>query len=812
MGLFSSSSKTYVSSVTYPLGDDDPAKRVDFAKYVVLNSILQDVNISRSLTSAYMGGGGMNLKRTFNYARDKYTQGLPEGGMLYAESPDRTVVTNILETLEPGAQVYLSTATVAIADFTFWAERYLAQTYGYDRTTLTFTQPPDGVAATAVVSYDVERTGAIRILFMNPNNTSKILTYYPKDLQSQALYLHSVYQIVRNFPTEVTTTTRPSEAGDTAGVTTTNVLVERASEIQQTITKTTITISGGNTTTEVEKKVSSMSRPKYFLYRLGSGTYPTLDALRNTTGPGSITSPFYPAIPLRIDNVDYTSAAYSSKPLYETSEALLKQMGVSLGDIATNLMSNASINEIDFAFIQFGVALNSRTPECKKYIYEFLEMLSSLTAFSKAEFDAWETAHVMTIANMQADGGDPAAAGTQVPTDFGGSTGGIDDYGFGSPPTNILKIFDPSFGERTKALDIFLQWQWIDTTQHAGVISATAKPGDVLVGTSGSADLMELLGGMVLDKSIFFAVRQIDEGTYEKITISGLTHTNNVYKDKQVIITAFDAMNVATEEGFILPLSRQVLDVMSMKDVTQMSYDCMHLVLNSYQVVKKKWYQTGIFKVLLIIVAIVLTVLAVAVPSPASAAFIKTAAGIVSILGVSGLVAVFILATVTVVAGMVLTKVLTPVFINAFGEKWGRVLAVIAVALTMNYASTGKLLGNLLTTPLTATKLIQGSISVTNLYSQYLTGSMIELDVNGKMKVMQEDYDKRMDEIQKLSDELLGSTALIDIQGFLDKNEYQESPLVFLSRTLMTGSDVAEITFGQISGMAEVGLQLPNTG
>lgn len=801
MGLFSGSSKTYVSTVTYPLGNEKLEDRVDFAQYTVLNALLQGTDIAPTLTNGYLGGGGMKFRSAYRYARDHYAQGLPSSGMLYCASPDRETVVEILESRADG-RVYLNTAVLTLADFTFWAERYLAETYGYDRLSETFTRPPDGVAANAAVTYDIERSGAIRILLMNPDGFSTELTYYPKDLASGQLYLHSVYQIVRDFPTELTEESHPTVGGEVSGSSTAVNTVQRTNEIQETTTVTTTVVLAGTTTVTIAKTVRTMSRPKYFLYRVGAGTYPAIDAWRSNST--IVSSPFFPSVPLRVDNVDYTSEARQSTKLYKTSKKLLHTAGVDFEDIAEKLKDNKDIKEIDFAFIQFGVALNTELPEGQKYVYRFFEMIANLSAVSRAQNDAWEAEQANVPTEMEAAAGDPEEAGVRVPPT------GFSSSGYSSPPTNRLQIKDPDFGQTTAALNISLEWQWAETTQHSGTVKEGAKPGDCTVAVSGTVHQLPLMGGMVLDKSVIYACRQIDEDTYEKITISGLTFTNHVYKDKTVIITAYDAMTKADEEGFVLPLSYEIFREMGMRDSTQLSFECMHLVLNCYKVVKKKWYQTGIFKILLVIVAIVLTVIF----PPAGLAGLSAAIGTALGLAAGSLLATILAATVTVLSGMLLMKILTPLAIQVFGEKWGRVIAVVATIVTMNWATTGNLLGSFANAQLNAVTVINSTSAVMNLYGAYNQGVIAELDIPGTSKKLQEEYDTKMEEIERLTREFLKpGSDLIDIQGYIRATELMmERPGDFLARTLITGSDVVAITMGQIENFVDVGLQLPNTG
>ncbi len=810
-------SKTYVSTVTYPLGNDEEDERIDLVQQTVLNAVLQSQNVAEKLTDSFLTGGASKLRRAYAYARDKYTQGLPSANTLYLGSPDQAVILDVLMARESADEIYLTTAVVQPADYAFWAERWLTEKYGYDRFRGLFAYPPNGVDPEADVSYDIENDGTIRVLLMNPDNSSVILSYRPRDLQSHALYLHVVYQVLRNYPDEISRTTRSTELGDTPGLQSNTVTTtEIPLGLRETETKVEFEIEGGQTTVVTTVRARSMSRPQYFMYRVGAGDFPQFD---DWVQPGSdLASPYFPAVPLRIDNVDILTAANEKKPLYQTSEKLLKIVGVGLEDLGDKLRTNKNIKEIDYAFLQFGVALNSKTPECKAYIFRFMEMLQSHSAVSSADFAAWEAAHAQTTVAMGAvqsesssDPEDPGGLPVRQLIQAAQAAGG--QVGYNSPPTNILRLRDPDMNQRTWALDIMLKWRRIDKTQHSGVIFPGAKAGDCKVGTNGTSTSIVMFNNMVIDNSEFWASRQIDEDTYETITVGGLVFINNVYKDKTVEITAYDAMHKKDEEGFVLPLHTGILKQLGVKRTNQLFYDCTHLVLNCYQVVKKKWYQKGLFKIIVIIVAIIIAVVSWGTASSVSTGMVGTVMGGLAAVGITGILA-FIIANLLIGAAIsILLRILTPVLTQIFGEKWGRVIGAVLAIVASNYAGGGTL-SSAFEGGLTAVNVINAATAVLNIASAYVQGAMAELNPAKQLEDMRKDYEEGMDKVKELQKELnLGDNSnLIDIQGFIEAAaRIMEDPTTFFNRTLMTGADICDITLGQVENFCDVGLLLPNT-
>ena len=99
--------------------------------------------------------------------------------------------------------------------------------------------------------------------------------------------------------------------------------------------------------------------------------------------------------------------------------------------------------------------------------------------------------------------------------------------------------------------------------------------------------------------------------------------------------------------------------------------------------------------------------------------------------------------------------------------------------------------------------------SVSNAYTKWL-----QVDTNMMMTELtnvQENYSEEMEKISEMTDELLGMTdGVIDPMMFTDASEYfGESQDAFLSRTLLTGDDIVELTHAMIDNFTEISLELP---
>jgi hypothetical protein len=766
MGLFSSKKKVYVSSVAYNLAGDEE-DRVDFVKYTVLNSMMQNQSVSDGVVNGILGGTGMKIKGVHRYARDEYTYGVPNSNMQATGSVDAAVLIPVLEAANPGKSISLLTSYIAPADYEFFAEQYLAETYGYDRISGEFDSPPAGADVDATVSYDFN-AGVVTFILMNADTSTVSFTHALTGFQSGRMYVHASYRTVEDLAPTDDTTTRPAEVGETDSVTTETLITTIVDEVHTKVTTTTITVVAGTATVQVHVEESIASRSLYYTYLLGSGVEPTLDALLSEE---SASVPYYPAIPLRVKGVDMCDEAHQSTELYQTSKKLLKRIGVKLDDLADKINENEDIDDVDFAFIVFGVPLVTQTPAGKRYLWDFFSYLDGISAVTQSQFDDWDSS--------------PDKAST-------------------APATNTLQIYDSE--NRANNYDVKIQWQYIKKSVLSGAIHSAAKIGDVDTSMGGASQFgLEQSSGytdMMVDSSIFYLRKQIAENTYEVLEVSGLVWQNFIYDGKAVELTAHEAFNNEDEDvgtGFIIPLNRDIFRAMGGRWMTQLGAESTMLVFNCYQVVKQKWYQTGIFKVLLIVVAIVITVLF----PPSGGIFAGVVSGLASI-GVTGLLATIIAATVTVLGTMVVMNLLTPTLIKVFGEEWGRVLAVVASiaaggAFNLNVTNLASI---------TAKDLVLAVDAVSKLYSAYAQGRGVEIAAD--LTEAQKDYDTESERIEDLMRELSGGPRTLDIEGYINAAEtyVPEGMGTFLSRTLLTGSQIADLTNGMISEFASMGMDL----
>ena len=109
--------------------------------------------------------------------------------------------------------------------------------------------------------------------------------------------------------------------------------------------------------------------------------------------------------------------------------------------------------------------------------------------------------------------------------------------------------------------------------------------------------------------------------------------------------------------------------------------------------------------------------------------------------------------------------------------------------------------------------MIQATTAILQAYGHY--NQMKTLGVYKDIGNLQAEYEKKFKELEEMTEKMLGTnTDLLDIQAMTDATyRHHFEPMdTFLTRTLITGNDVCEITNGQIENFAGIGLQLPTIG
>lgn len=784
MSLFSTKKKVYVSSTVYKLNEDSPNK--SFMKEVIASTAISNsanTSFAEAIQDSLRFGPRASQRSFFRWAKDNFDLAMPRAAIDYNEVIDydalkAQILTDVFAD-DSDILIDVYEAFIDNADESYYAEQWVYEN-----------RPELALLDWAA---DVDPV------------TNEILIQYPPG----TMYLGSP------ITTDEFTVT---------GFNSSHAVIVTYYRAQ--------TISTGIYTPA-----------QVYIYKLGDGVT-DLDAYRIELTDGSAAREFYPFIPLRINNKSVFHATSPAKP-HEAliTKAWKKALGTDIATAISEIDGNPDVNEIDYAYLVFGVSLNTESAVEREYLFEFFRGIASSQGPSSDAYGVFEATNDALGYHPRFNNGN-VALNTRATQTLGnlGYLSGVDIGTESVAPllTNIhLTIPSPDFG----VLDMRISWSDIWEEQITGQLFFGAKTGDIQIGrtqTFRQTTQLDFLNGpgiFLSDVSGITIGKQISSQEYILVHCVGLQHKNLIYKGKSVDITAEEAMSDPDASGFVIPLHEPTLKRMGSVKATGVARESYVMVFNSYQVVKKKWYQSGFFGFILAIVVIVvvtiITVITAGAGTPAAAAtgsgILGSAAAVGAALGFSGLLAIAVGAAANAIAAMIVLQIVNVAGSAVFGDKIGRILtAVVAVMITLGTGANGFSFENLSQGLGWSNMAAIDKLALMTNSASDLIGSIQQeklADILGKTKNVLEDYKEEMNKLQDLMKDLIGDGILNPrmLTDFTDPLQewnqmgekwkmgafFGETPDDFLNRTLLTATDLIEISEKTISNFVEAALTLP---
>lgn len=604
----------------------------------------------------------------------------------------------------------------------------------------------------------------------------------------------------------------------TDGVVTTEYSSNSTSEMidDGTVTKTTttdvaqqvlnVTRTYREDTREVVEK--SWSRAALLIYKLGSGNA-AIDAFVGEKNQQGFYMPF---IPVRLDNkaVDETHFPLLVPQARKAYKKLTT--GKFDKDVVQPLEENEHIDDIDYAYVMLGVALNTKENASRKYLFDFFKRLLDTQEIDPSDYDGWGSDQQEYVNYMerwvawreaQFDETNPLF-GTPEPVQVKTS----------AVATNEIRIRGNGDGSIQSNLDIRISWKAMSSETGTGLARPNAKIGDTWV-EYGSTDRYANVGyndgsAMTIDPQAIDKLnitRQVGVDSWEVIRITGLIHRNYIYKGKYVEIKAKDALADNEESGFLVPIHFETYSAMSIVDSTQMSMACCYMVINTYLVKKTGFFGSIFFKILLVVAVVAITV-ATGGSGAFSSGILGSSAAVGTALGLSGLAGLIVGAVANAIAAMLLTKLIGIGAVAIFGEKLGAIIATVASVTALAVGSgimNGQSLSTIFANMGSAINILSMTSAVGDGVAGYVRASANE--TLAKTQKLQDEYSKRSAELSDLYAKTIGTDrAALDPLAIIGDEDWATIEKVesFLGRTLLTGSDIATFTMSMIDNFAAV--------
>ena len=465
------------------------------------------------------------------------------------------------------------------------------------------------------------------------------------------------------------------------------------------------------------------------------------------TNTSNIGGKYYPIVPIRRNNQDLTRTAVQSGNAYITSKRLMKRLGVSLAEVSEAINENPNVADIDHAYFMLGIPVNETDKAAARYFFEFFNIIhgirqstatptSALGGLLSTRYRRGYTGNIFSIAD----------AGLRIEIGFGSITkesklGTIGPKGFSTVTHSASKnTINGQYG--------------IVNTIYSGLLTVR---------------------------------KQTEINTYEEIRVTNLNYKNYVYQNHTVDVHYYDAIH-GNDENFVLPLFEPAVKKMSLIQRDRLLYMAPHLVLNSYEKTKVKWYQSGFFSFLLQVVGF-----AIAIYTGGLGGF---AAGM----------------TFNAFAMMLIKKILISIAFNfafklvakALGEEFAMLLALALAAYGLMGKGTGATFGipNSELMMKASTSLIQGV--QTNIQKDFEN----LVDTANRFS---ENMERQLEELEAINKEMDPSNSIdpwIFLESMQPYTRWGESPDDYYNRTVHAGNP-GTMSIDAVSKYVDIMLRLP---
>lgn len=288
-----------------------------------------------------------------------------------------------------------------------------------------------------------------------------------------------------------------------------------------------------------------------------------------------------------------------------------------------------------------------------------------------------------------------------------------------------------------------------------------------------------------------------------------MVHRNYIYGGRFVETSVREALTDSDESGFIVPLHYGTYTEMSIKDSTQMATACLFLVVNSYEARKKEWWESWWFQV---IIVVVVAIASVTLTGGAGFGLLGSHLAVGGSLGFTGMTAAIIGSVANALAALVLSTMLGYLTTAIFGEEFGALIGAIMGMMISSFASSlanGGIFSFNLSDLMKAENLLKLTDAAVSAYTAVVNRSIT--DMQAEAESLQKSADAELKRIQNEFYAQFGVGGQIDPLWFVDNTPViAESRDTFLTRTLLTGSDIAEMSFEILSDFTTLSLTLPN--
>ena len=537
----------------------------DTSKEALLNAIFTKTKISEAVIEAYTDTMVSRVERAFEYAKTRYHYGTPSqlidaGPSIY--NPIRGYVEGIKHPGElMGDLLYLRDAPVSHIHHALFVLQ-AQPTLGWDSLTNTL---PGLSAEIGVTAYLEDITPIYRVA-----DLSDPVPAYVSQFGSRPVYTYATPWREENSAWQPEPTVKITSGSPGA-----YVWYCYADPVTGAYTRDRLRL----TMTEMFSNAASAMQ---FIYTLESGRVGVEIYLRNQSIPILETVPvttgsapkgaYFPFIFFRHNDQNRTASEFHSSNAYKTSVELCKIMNMDYQALGDAINANPDADKLEQAYLTMAVPINATHMAQKKYLYRFFEA-------QYLETDT-ETFRVR-----------------RVPT--------YDEYA-AHPYT--IELDDISTVLRDADTEMHIKYYAIQQSTH-NIVGAENRyytsTGTVtkvfpLVYTDDYGDTVTTTVSLTM--SVFTVEAQITPVLRRRYTVYGLANF--------FLIRNGRGESGTYEDGTLMvPLDMALVNGFTFREKEVLYSASLNFVFNAYVEQRLKWYQTGLFKAVIVVAAVVVTVL-----------------------------------------------------------------------------------------------------------------------------------------------------------------------------------------------------------
>ena len=607
MGLFSSKYVTSVGTTVSRVIEDVSIPQS--VKSGSIRAIFNEGNLPDYVMEELVASIGVRAERMYKYGEEKYVHGLPSGE-IYSSTQGRAQVEAVIEAAE-NQQVLMKYSNFGPPNTLHIGWMKLVSQYGYNTVTNELTtlsalkgKPvylEDMVVVVPDSEFDTLEAGALEQW-----GTSARSGFTPRRTLSSVLGLGRL--------------AAPSPVVRNAAATELHLRVTYVWEtgsVINPVSEESLTISINDFDPAADyfhAKYEVNGQPKYWIYKNDSGVYPTLDAV--FVDAPAVSGSYFPFAYFRHNKQsviqDKTTEAY------KTSKKLVDYIGMDYDTIAEAIDENPDIGDVEQAILMMAVpAVSTNAIECR-YLFDYFDSLHAVS------------------------NGTTSAAVAGVGSRLFRNAANL----------NSIVIQDRLFKMALQNAGIFKRLV-------AGSIGPVSTHTSAFVVTSEEQTVNTEDGSSTytVNSKKHVYKKQISVGLYEEITVQDLRMVYWVFGE---YTTTADE----TDDILLIPIDRTVSSLYSIGDRETLYARSLHFVFNSRVVTKVKWYQTGLFKALMLIIAVIITIY----NPPAGLAALQ----------LTGAALVLAAVVITLVVGELIQRAFK-LFVKAFGADVATAIAIIAL-------------------------------------------------------------------------------------------------------------------------------------